>query len=29
MKAFEFTEEDVVRHPIITHILNKLKEIEK
>ena len=27
--TFEFTEEDVVRHPIITHILNKLKEIEK
>lgn len=26
--SFEFTEEDVVRHPIITHILNKLKEIE-
>ena len=26
--TFEFTEEDVVRHPIITHILNKLKEIE-
>ena len=26
--TFEFTEEDVVRHPIITHILNKLKTIE-
>lgn len=26
--TFEFTEEDVVRHPLITHILNKLKEIE-
>lgn len=26
--TFEFTEEDVVRHPLITHILNKLKTIE-
>lgn len=26
--TFEFTEEDVIRHPIITHILNKLKTIE-
>ena len=27
--TFEFTEEDVVRHPLITHILNKLKILEK
>ena len=26
--TFEFTEEDVVRHPLITHILEKLKTIE-
>ena len=26
--TFEFTEEDVVRHPLITHILHKLKTIE-
>ena len=26
--TFEFTEDDVIRHPIITHILKKLKEIE-
>lgn len=26
--TFEFTEDDVIRHPIITHILKKLKTIE-
>jgi len=26
--TFEFDETDVIRHPIITHILKKLKEIE-